>query len=329
MAVHEGHRRGQGLKHDWYVDERSDPEKATLAAAKYLKTLHKMFNGDWHLVLAAYNGGLGRLQRAMKSADTDDFWALSDSTRYLPKETREYVPLILAAIVVAKNPAQYGFNVLPAAPIAYEKVLVPRAIDLRRVAEWTGQTIDDVQALNPELRRWTTPLATKNYEIKVPAGTAATFATRLASASPDDLASLKCYTVRRGESIATIARKLSVSRADLAEANQLSVRTALRAGQDLVIPRAPNGLVASNARPAAPETRRVAVDQRRRHGGALAPGGAPATSTVTYRVKRGDTLSSIARLFDTTVDKIRSWNRLAGNHIAPGDRLKILAQRGR
>jgi len=317
-----------GLKHDWYVDERSDPEKATLAAAKYLKTLYRMFN-DWHLVLAAYNGGLGRLQRAMNTADTDDFWALSDSTRYLPKETREYVPLILAAIVVAKNPAQYGFNVLPAEPITYEKVAVPHAIDLRRVAEWTGQTIDDVQALNPELRRWTTPLTTKDYEIKVPVGTAAAFATRLASASPDDLASLKYYTVRRGESIATIARKLSVSRADLAEANQLSVSTALRSGQDLVIPRAPNGLVASTTRPAAPQTvasrsisGAAAVSPSRRE----AP---PTVSTVTYRVKRGDTLSSIARLYDTTVDKIRSLNRLPGNHIAPGDQLKILSQRGR
>jgi len=317
-----------GLKHDWYVDERSDPEKATVAAAKYLKTLYKIFN-DWHMVLAAYNGGLGRLQRAMKTADTDDFWALSDSTRYLPKETREYVPLILAAIVVAKNPAQYGFNVTPAEPVAYTKVAVPRAIDLRRVAEWTGQTIDDVQALNPELRRWTTPLATKNYEIKVPEATAATFATRLATASPDELASLKYYTVRRGESIATIARKLSVSRADLAEANQLSLRTALRAGQDLVIPRAPNGLVASTTRPAAPDS----VASRSISGtAAVSPSrreGAPTTATVTYKVKRGDTLSSIARLFDTTVDTIRSLNRLPGSHIAPGDTLKIVAQRSR
>ena len=111
----------QGLKHDWYVDERSDPEKATLAAAKYLKSLYKMFNGDWHLVLAAYNGGLGRLQRAMKNARTEDFWQLSESSRFLPKETREYVPLILAAIVVAKNPVQYGFNVLPAAPVEYRE----------------------------------------------------------------------------------------------------------------------------------------------------------------------------------------------------------------
>jgi hypothetical protein len=92
-----------GLKTDWYIDERSDPEKATVAAAKYLKTLHKMFDGDWHLVLAAYNGGLGRLQRAMRSSGRDDFWALAESSRYLPRETREYVPLILAAIIVAKN----------------------------------------------------------------------------------------------------------------------------------------------------------------------------------------------------------------------------------
>ena len=314
----------QGLKHDWYVDERSDPEKATLAAAKYLKTLHKMFNGDWHLVLAAYNGGLGRLQCAMKRARTEDFWQLSDSSRFLPKETREYVPLILAAIVVAKNPVQYGFNVLPAAPVEYEKVLVPRAIDLRRVAEWTGQTIDDVQALNPELRRWTTPLATPNYEIKVPAETASMFADRLAAASPDQLASLKFYTVRRGESIATIARKLSVSRTDLAEANKLSIRSPVRTGQELLIPRAPTGLLAASASAPAPE----AVPSRPISASAtVSASRREPSATLMYRVKRGDTLSSIARLYNTTVAKLRSWNRLNDNHIAPGDRLKILASR--
>ena len=314
----------QGLKHDWYVDERSDPEKATLAAAKYLKSLYKMFNGDWHLVLAAYNGGLGRLQRAMKNARTEDFWQLSESSRFLPKETREYVPLILAAIVVAKNPVQYGFNVLPAAPVEYEKVLVPRAIDLRRVAEWTGQTIDEVQELNPELRRWTTPLATPNYEIKVPAGTASTFADRLAAASPDQLASLKFYTVRRGESIATIARKLSVSRTDLAEANKLSIRSPVRTGQELLIPRAPTGLLAASASAPAPDS----VPSRAISASAtVSPSRREPSATLMYQVKRGDTLSSIARLFDTSVAKIRSWNRLNDNHIVPGDRLKILASR--
>ena len=111
-----------GLRHDWYVDERSDPEKSTVAAAKYLKTLHKLFKGDWNLVLAAYNGGLGRVQRAMKRSGKDDFWALSETSRYLPKETREYVPLILAAIIVAKNPAQYGFDIVALDPIAYDEV---------------------------------------------------------------------------------------------------------------------------------------------------------------------------------------------------------------
>jgi membrane-bound lytic murein transglycosylase D len=315
----------QGLKHDWYVDERSDPEKATVAAAKYLKTLQKVFNGDWHLVLAAYNGGLGRLQRAMRSAGTDDFWELSESSRYLPKETREYVPLILAAIVVAKNPVQYGFEVSPATPLDYERVTVPRAIDLRRVAEWTGQTIDDIQALNPELRRWTTPLATSNYEIKVPKGTADVFQKRLAAAAPDELASLKWHTVRRGESITTIARKLNVSRTDLADANHLSIRTPLRAGQELVIPRAPNGLLASNPSPA-PE----AVASRSIGGtGSVVASRHEAPATLMYKVKRGDTLASIARLFDTTVAKLRSWNRIDGSHIAPGDRLKILTSTAR
>ncbi len=100
-----------GLKHDWYVDERSDPHKATRAAAKYLKTLGRMFDGDWHLALASYNGGPGRVQRAMKRYGRDDFWSLSSNPRWLPRETREYVPMILAAVIIARNPAQYGFTV--------------------------------------------------------------------------------------------------------------------------------------------------------------------------------------------------------------------------
>jgi len=313
----------QGLKHDWYIDERSDPEKATLAAAKYLKTLHKMFDGDWHLVLAAYNGGMGRVQRAMNRSGVDDFWQLSQSSRYLPRETREYVPLILAAIIVAKNPTQYGFDIVPEAAVEYEKVTVPRAIDLRRVAEWTGTTIDEIQALNPELRRWTTPLKAQDYELKLPLGTAESFQSRLALATPADLISLKYHTVKRGETLATIARKLRVSRADLAEANHLSVRSKVRVGQELVIPRAPTTMLASNSRPAAP----AEVASRAISGTAALPD-APVQEarTITYRVKRGDTLFGIAKLFDTTVDKIKSLNRLRSNTITPGARLKIEAR---
>jgi membrane-bound lytic murein transglycosylase D len=314
----------QGLKHDWYIDERSDPEKATIAAAKYLKSLHKLFDGDWHLVLAAYNGGMGRVQRAMNRAGVTDFWRLSSSSRFLPRETREYVPLILAAIIVAKNPGQYGFDIVAEAPMEYETVAVPRPVDLRRVAEWTGRTIDEIQSLNPELRRWTTPLKTTDYELKVPVGTAVQFNERFASASPNELVTLKSYTVKKGETLSTIARKLRVSRADLAEANHISVRAKVRAGQALVIPRAPATLLASNTKIAAP----TEVASRAISGPADVPDTrAPAARTLTYRVKRGDTLFGIAQLFDTTVTRIKTLNRLSSNRITPGDRLKIIATR--
>ena len=104
-------RRSTGCKHDWFIDERSDPEKATIAAAKYLKTLSKMFNGDWNLVLAAYNGGPGRVQRAIKRSGQRRLLGAVRTPKYLPEETREYVPLILAAMIIARNPAQYGFDV--------------------------------------------------------------------------------------------------------------------------------------------------------------------------------------------------------------------------
>jgi peptidoglycan lytic transglycosylase D len=327
----------QGLKTDWYVDERSDPEKATVAAAKYLKTLHELFDGDWHLVLAAYNGGLGRLQRAMRRSGQDDFWTISASSRYLPRETREYVPLILAAIIVAKNPAQYGFDITAEESIPFETVSVSRAIDLRRVAEWTGRSIDEIQTLNPELRRWTTPLKSE-YELKIPQGTAEDFRTRLAAASPNELVALTWYTVKKGDSLATIARKLRVSRVDLAEANHLSTKSRVKAGQALVVPRAPATLLATNSRPAAPSevASRALAGPAPMASATAQPSTEPslkpqrvtktaAAKVVTYRVKRGDTLFAIAQLFDTTVAKIKTLNQLRSNRITPGTRLKIAA----
>jgi membrane-bound lytic murein transglycosylase D len=147
-----------GLRRDWYIDERSDPEKATIAAAKYLRTLSKIFDGDWHLALASYNGGPGRLQRASKSIRLESFWKLAEKPKALPRETREYVPMILAAIVIARNPAQYGFDIEPEPQTQFDTVRLPGPVDLRGVAEWTDVTIDDILALYPELRRWTTPV---------------------------------------------------------------------------------------------------------------------------------------------------------------------------
>ncbi len=225
-----------GLRRDWYIDERSDPEKATLAAAKYLRTLNKLFAGDWNLALASYNGGPGRLQRAVKTSNIDNFWDLAAKPKLLPRETREYVPMILAAIVIARNPIQYGFDFETETAAEFDKVLLPRPVDLRRVAEWAGTTIDEIQSLNPELRRWTTPVRDTKYELKVPSGTADVVRERIAGAATTDLASLKFYTVKRGDTLPLIARKLSVAKADLAEANYLSPTAHVSAGQKLMVP---------------------------------------------------------------------------------------------
>src|SRR5262245_10213891 len=310
-----------GLKHDWYIDERADPEKATRAAAKYLKTLYGMF-GDWHLALASYNGGACRGQEGVRQSGKDDFLSLTARGRYLPRETRDYVPLILAAVVVAKNPGQYGMTVDPLdEPLPVESVALPTAVDLRVVAEWIGTPVQTIQELNPELRRWTTPIRATDYELRVPAGMADVVRERLLESEPTELAPLNRHTVKKGETLLSIARQLRVSRSDLAEANYLSTKAALKVGQKLIITRAPALLLASRTDTGtSAETR----------GAAAAP--APAVvataaktgdTTVIHRVKSGETLFSIARLYRTTVESLKEWNRLTSNSIRAGQRLTI------
>jgi membrane-bound lytic murein transglycosylase D len=310
-----------GLRRDWYIDERSDPEKATVAAAKYLRTLSKIFGGDWHLALASYNGGPGRLQRAIKSNRLDSFWKLADKPRALPRETREYVPMILAAIVIARNPAQYGFDFETEPATEFDKVTLPRPVDLRRVAEWTDTTIDEIQALNPELRRWTTPMKDTQYALKVPAGKADILLARLGDTASADLASLKFYTVKRGDTLALIAKKLRVSNADLAEANYLSAKTRVVAGEKLMVPHEATALMAARTDLPAPATEARATVAA---SGQLAQAANSNRVKTVYQVKRGDTLASVARLFKTTVAAIRTWNpRLPGNQLLAGQRLTV------
>jgi membrane-bound lytic murein transglycosylase D len=316
-----------GLRHDWYIDERSDPEKATKAAAKYLKTLSRIFDGDWHLALASYNGGPGRVQRAIKRTGRSDFWQLSSIKRGLPRETREYVPMILAAMIIARNPAQYGFELTLPGPTPRETVTINGPVDLRRIAEWTGTPVDVIQQLNPELRRWTTPVRGSGYELKVPDGTAEPLRIKLEESLDVTRASLNWHTVRSGETLATIARKLRVSRIDLAEANYLSARTRVRPGQKLIVPRPPTTLMAAQpdrptpaleARPLATRASFISTD-----GASVRDSYQPEPERHTYRVKRGDTLSSIARLFSTSVSALKQWNRLRSNRISPGQRLTV------
>lgn len=316
-----------GLQHDWYIDERADPEKATRAAAKYLTTLHKMF-GDWHLALASYNGGPGRVQRAMKRSKRTDFWKLSASTRYLPRETRDYVPLILAAIVIARNPAQYGLNVVEPEVTRSERIAIYSPIDLRKVAEWAGVSVEVIQELNPELRRWTTPVRATDYQLNVPEGAGAQVLAALAAAEPQDLVSFNHYNVKKGETISTIAKKLKVSRTDLAEANYLRTSAKLGVGQQLIIPRAPTTMLAARTDTPAPVTESRSVDavvaSNVQPPTMQSESAASGVTRVTHRVKRGETLFSIAKLYRTTVSALRQWNRISGSAIRVGQRLTIL-----
>jgi membrane-bound lytic murein transglycosylase D len=292
-----------GLRQDWFLDERSDPEKATRAAAQYLKTLHSMFDGDWYFALASYNAGPGRLQRAVRQSRKTDFWAISSSTRYLPRETREYVPMILAAIIIARNPELYGFRVASAAPLAYEVVAIPGALDLKLIAEWADLTVEELQDLNPELRRTTTPMTV--HELKVPVGTAAPIQAGLATAD-SHFRTFKFHTVKKGETVTSIARKYGVSSAALREANALSARARISVRQTLAIP-SPS----TTALPAAVAARPTVTSA----AGSSAP--------RTYRVRQGDTLFSIARQFSTTVTLLKQLNGLRTDRIKAGDQLKV------
>ena len=302
------------LKIDWFIDERSDPEKATRAAAQYLKTLHKMFDGDWYFALASYNAGPGRLERASRLSKKTDYWEIIKSSRYLPRETREYVPMILAAIIVGKNPSLYGFDVASAAPLTFETVSVPDALSLTTIAEWAGVSVADLQALNPELRRTVTPA--RSHLLKVPVGTAPTIQSRLTTTAPEYLR-YQFHTVKRGETVTSIARKYGVTTTVLREYNDLSRTARVKMKQVIAIPpRAARALpTTASTRPSNATLARAQTSTPARP----APNGGP----VVYRVRPGDTLFGIARQFDTTVSAIKQLNQLSSDKINIGDRLTV------
>ncbi len=293
-----GTAREHDLEQTWFVDERSDPEKATVAAARYLKALHAKFDGDWHRALASYNAGPARLQTAARRAKSTDFWIISATSRYLPRETREYVPMVLAAMLIGRSPELYGFQVGPAAPRVYETVTVPDSVGLATIAEWAEVPIDELRALNPELRRPITPAS--SHVLRVPVGTAPTIESRLASFT--EFLKFRFHQVKAGESLTSIARKYGFSVRQLRDANDLTSSRVTR-NQQIRIP----------DRPAAGSASALQTPS----------GTGSSTSTQIYRVKAGDTLFSIARQFETTVDVLKRLNQLSGDTIRVGDRLTV------
>jgi membrane-bound lytic murein transglycosylase D len=212
--------------------------------------------------------------------------------------------MIMAAILIARHPQLYGFEVGAVAPLAFERVEVSGAIDLKIVAEWSGVTVEELRALNPDLRRTTTPAS--GHQLKVPVGTATTIRRELASADAL-LVHFAFHTVKRGETLSSIARRYHVSVGDLRAANDLATRSVLRVSQELMIPQRTAQALPTAITRTASTSRPVTVPS------------APAT----YRVQRGDTLYGIARRFATTVDTIKRLNRLRSNTINIGDRLTV------
>src|SRR5271163_2468136 len=231
---------GYGLERDWWVDERQDPERSTRAAARHLKDLYNEF-GDWYLAMAAYNSGPGTVQSAVKRTGYADFWELY-RRNVLPKETRNYVPIIVAVTIMAKNPAQYGLDsVVKEKPVPYDTVKIDYPIDLRLAAECVDATAEDLLDLNPSLLRLTTP-KDKEFDLNLPAGTADKFLSAVASIPTDKRVWWRYHKVQSGETLAAIARTYHTTPRAIAEANDIDEADAkepLDAESRLIIPIAP------------------------------------------------------------------------------------------
>ena len=279
-----------GLQRTWWLDERQDPEPATRAAARHLRDLYAIF-GDWYLVMAAYNSGPGAVQRAIERTGYADFWELY-KRNVLPRETRNYVPIILALTLIAKDPQRYGIQVEPDAPVRTDTVRPGHPIDLRLVAETIDTDLDTLRMLNPQLLRLVTP-PTPDFMLRLPEGTAEHFTAEIAMIPPDKWVSWRQHRVADGDTLSAIAKRYRVTTTAIADANGLDATALLPVGQKLIIP-------ASQPEPAV---------------GKL----------VRYTVRRGDTLASIGDEFGVTVVELRRWNGLRSTttRVNRGVRLRI------
>src|ERR1700719_1644694 len=283
--------RGQeyGLRHTWWIDERQDPEKATRAAAQHLRDLYKLF-GDWYLAMAAYNCGPGNVQKAIERTGYADFWELY-KRKVLPRETKNYVPIILALTLIAKDAPHYGIQAEPETPVATDTVKPGRAIDLRLVAETIDVDVETLRTLHPSLLRLATP-DDPSFELHLPAGSAERFSAEIADIPADKWVSWRRHRVEAGETLTSIGKKYHVTGSAIADANNLERNAALGAGEKLIIPA---------TQPQSEIKRRL----------------------VSYRVRRGDTFLGIADRYSVSPDDVRKWNRLKSNHVNRGMVLRI------
>jgi membrane-bound lytic murein transglycosylase D len=304
--------RGVGLRVDWWVDERRDPVRSTEGAVAYLNELRETF-GSIYLASAAYNGGPNRVQRgltahagALEGAAGDDlFFALRDNTSALRAETRDYVPKLIAAALVGKDPARYGVEVRAVEPWTFDSVQVDANVPLAAVAKVTGVSVDTIRDYNPQYLRGMTPPTGQAVWLRVPVGRAEGFDAGFAALPEEERTATTRYVTRDGDFITRIARTHGLTATQLNWYNPQAARLEngnLRAGQRILVPR----------RNVAAAARDVPNPSTERYG-----------ASATYTVRRGDNLGSIARRHGTTVAQIKRWNQLRNDVIRAGQRLRV------
>jgi len=278
-----------GMAHTEYVDERFDPEKSTRAYARYMKFLYDQL-GDWYLAMAAYDWGAGNVQRAVVKTGYADFWELY-KRHELPGETQNYVPEILAAIIIANHPTQYGFDDMTLdPPVLTDTVTVNTSVDLRLVSDLVGAPIDEIQALNPSLLHRVTPPDTA-FDLHLPAGTADLFNDRIALIPDDKRSSWRYHTVVTGETLDSVAQNYRVTKSALVTANDLKAGDDIAGIDALVVPTAPEAISLARTR--------------------------------LYTARRGDTLVTIADRFGVSLSQLRRWNNITGTKVEPGRRIRV------
>ncbi len=307
-----GTGRNYGLRIDSWVDERREPEKATRAAVAYLASLYNEFN-DWYLAVAAYNAGEGKIRRAIKRYRTRDFWQLARH-RYLRLETKRYVPKLIAAIMIARNPEKYGFtDVEYQDPVRYEMVKVPPRTDLAAVAVAAGTSVKEIRRLNNELRRNLTPPRRDGYRLKIPHGSAQLVARNMSRLHPVITTGYKTHTVRRNETLTRICRLYGLNKTTLLKANNLH-SSRLRKGQRLRIPyRTTKYILLREGE--TPDTRfaRAGRDGR----------------LILHRIRRGETLSRISKQYNVPVHIIMQWNNITDvRRVRAGEQLALYLDDG-
>lgn len=295
--------RVYGLHNDWWRDERRDIEKATLAAARFLKDLNRRFDGDWYLAAAAYNAGGGKISKAIRASGRSDYWALIEG-RVIREETKNYLPKLLATLRIVRDLEGHGFTDLDfQKPVQYETVILESTTDLEIIAQLGDVDYDALKALNPELKRWCTPPGVKNYRLRVPFGSSQRIMAAYATLPADQRARYHRHQIAKGDTLRALAKRYRIRVDDIIALNSIRDPRTLQIGDDLILP-----LKAGFTSLPIDEMSDDYVRSRRQ----------------LYTVRSGDSLWKIAQRFGVTEKQLRVWNRLGwSNLLRPGQVLAV------